>query len=65
LVEERLLTLREQYELKLFANVEDRDDVFDVPLAWELRRDIYASLDELLRAVRQLEDRTASADAYN
>ena len=57
LVEESLVALKTKYEVGLFAGIDERDDAIDVPLAWELRRDILDAFDDLVRTVRCLEVR--------
>jgi hypothetical protein len=54
LVEQYLEELQASYT-ELFATVERRKDVFDVPGAYELRSDIADALGDLLRVVRSLE----------
>ena len=63
IVEERFASLKERYADELFAPVQKRADVFDVPNAFELRTDILGAFDDLQRAVRHLEPR--SQEAWN
>ena len=63
-VEGRFEDLRLKYE-ELFDGVERRQDVFDVPRAYELRTDIVTGLHDLERAVRHLEPQGGDFGQWN
>ena len=64
-IESRFVELKSTYVDRLFAQVERRDDPLDVPLAYELRDDILAAFDDLIRAVRHMESNEEESSTWN
>jgi hypothetical protein len=62
-IEARFATFEASYT-KLFKEVDARTDVFDVTIAYELRRDILESLGDLQRAVRHATPKSADDELY-
>jgi len=59
----RLASFEASYT-KLFKEVEGRTDVFDVTVAYELRRDILEALGDLQRAVRHVAPKSVDDENY-
>jgi hypothetical protein len=55
---------KSMYEQKLFARVEQRENAFDVPLVWELRREVRLAFEQLVRAVDLIEIGQSDADSW-